>query len=438
VTRPLRVAVLSRAVFPLHGYGGLERHVYDLVRHLAGRGVRVTLITRPPSSPHTTPFEPPFTDMPVDVRFVPYVTFPFAGRRGTTVLDRSTAYPLFGERAGRLAASMARAGDVDLVHGLGASALGYARRRAGLVPFVFNPQGIEEFGATDPGRARLKRWGYWPLQIAVRTCARAADRVIATDRALEPAVRAHLPVPVDRIRVVPNAIDLERGDRLAAAASRLRPREAAGISPDEAVLLSVGRLERNKGFEVLAEALARLARTDRAHAPVASWRWVLLGAGPNRQRLERVIRECGIADRVLLPGRISDEALHAWYEAAALFVHPTLYEGSSLVTLEAMARRRAVVASSAGGLPDKVRPGTNGWLVPPGDVDALAAALREALADPARLAAMGSRSRAIVEEEFAWPAVAGRLLDVYAELVPGPFAGDRGPDAERRGRMGLG
>ncbi len=56
----------------------------------------------------------------------------------------------------------------------------------------------------------------------------------------------------------------------------------------------------------------------------------------------------------MLVGRAEDSDLHAWYEAATLFVHPTLYEGSSLVTLEAMAHRRAVVATSAGGLPDKV------------------------------------------------------------------------------------
>ena len=84
----------------------------------------------------------------------------------------------------------------------------------------------------------------------------------------------------------------------------------------------------------------------------------------------RSIASAGLADRVLLPGRAQDVELHAWYEAATLFVHPTLYEGSSLVTLEAMAHRRAVVASAAGGVPDKVKPGVNGWLVPPGDAAA--------------------------------------------------------------------
>jgi glycosyltransferase involved in cell wall biosynthesis len=120
---------------------------------------------------------------------------------------------------------------------------------------------------------------------------------------------------------------------------------------------------------------------------------------------------------MLLLGRLDDRALHAWYEAATLFVHPTLYEGSSIVTLEAMAHRRAVVASRAGGLPDKVRDGHTGWLVTPGDPRALAAALRLALAEPGRLPEMGLAGRALVDAEFSWTTVTDRLLAVFSELL---------------------
>lgn len=79
--------------------------------------------------------------------------------------------------------------------------------------------------------------------------------------------------------------------------------------------------------------------------------------------LDEHTRESGICGRVTLTGRVDDATLHAWYEAANLFVHPTQYESSSLETLEAMAHGRAVLAKLAGGLPDKVRPGETGWLV---------------------------------------------------------------------------
>ncbi len=412
---PLRVAVLARAVLPSHGYGGLERHVHDLIRHLAKHGVEVTLITRPPADRHREPTAPPTPAR--ETIWVPYRTFPFAGRRGTTVLDRATAYPLFGFRAGRVALRLTAERRADLVHGLGASALGYALARARdpqrTAPFVFNPQGLEEFGGTGQsfGGSRLKRWAYAPLQQAVRTCARAADRVLATDRSLEPTVRARLRVPVERVRLVPNAVDLDDCDALAGPDAGRRARADLGLADGQPLLVSVGRLEANKGFHVLARALAGLGRGD--------WRWVIVGAGPYATTLEHLVAELGIGGQVTFAGRVDERALHAWYEAATLFVHPTLYEGSSLVTLEAMAHRRAVVATTAGGLPDKVHPGVTGWLVEPGDPDALAAAVKSALASPSALTRMGQAGRTLAEAEFSWPAVIPKLLAVYRELVPG-------------------
>jgi glycogen synthase len=412
VTEARRVAVVARSVFPLHGLGGLERSVYDLVRYLARAGVQVTLITRTPQRG-----SPALHERGVVVKDVPYRTFPFAGRRGTTVIDRSTAYPLFGERAGRLAWTLVRDGLVDIVHGFGASVLGYARRRhESTAPLVLNPQGLEEFGATDPSRARLKRAAYLPLRRAVLRCARAADCVIATDRILEPAVVTHLGVDRSRVRVIPNALDLSSLDRLASREDGERVRNEARIDRGDVVLLSVGRLEHNKGFHVLAAALGALAD----HVPrfaQGRWTWVLLGDGPYRRSLEAATRAASISNRTHMPGRVSERDLHAWYEAADLFVHPSLYEGSSLVTLEAMAHRRAVVATNAGGLPDKVRPGVNGWIVTAGDTSALAAAISGAIGQIDRFPVMGAAARTIVEQEFSWTVAGAEVLRLYDELL---------------------
>ena len=420
----LHVLLLARAVFPMHGSGGLERHMHDLVRHLARRGVRVTLITRPPMVASSDPMEAFGNGQGgVSACFVSYPTFPFAGRRGTTVLDRSTAYLWFGWRVGRLAARLVRAGGIHLVHGLGASSLGYARARRldplGTVPFVFNPQGMEEFGATDPTRARLKRVAYRPLRSAVRACASAADQVIATDRVLLPVVLQSLPVTRARVRLVPNAIALTELDAFANAAAASELRRQLGLGEGEPLLLSVGRIEENKGFQVLVEALARIDTDSGSLAGRSGWRWVLVGDGPYRARLERAVRRAGLADRVVLTGRVDEAELHAWYEAASLFVHPTLYEGSSLVTLEAMAHRLAVIATRAGGLPDKVKPGVNGWLVEPGDADGLVRAIRQALGASSQLRPMGDAGRAIVEREFSWTTATDRLLELYNDILRG-------------------
>jgi glycosyltransferase involved in cell wall biosynthesis len=418
--------VLARVVYPLHGYGGLQRHVYDLVRHLLVRGAHVTLITQPPARdrPQDPEADATLRHERLTLTIVSYRTFPFANRRGTTILDRSTAYLVFGRRAGRVAARLSESGRVDIVHGHGASALGYALARgtpSGRAPFVFNPHGMEEFGATSPARVSLKRIAYWPLRRAVIRCAQAADRVIATDRALVAPVLAHLHVPGTAISVIPNAIDLSDEDAPDAPARADALRRDLGLHPGEVLLLSVGRIEANKGFDVLVRALGALVADGTL--PASGWRWVLVGDGPMRGALVQEIGAEGLDRQAILPGRASIGDLGAWYEAATLFVHPTLYEGSSLVTLEAMAHRRAIVATRAGGLPDKVKPGVNGWLVPPGDADALARAIRDALSDRRRLAAMGAESRAIVEQAFTWPVVTDRLLALYRELLTSPGAG---------------
>jgi len=414
MARPLRVAVVARAVMPLHGLGGLERSVHDLVRHLALRGVAVTLVV-PPGTVRRDSHADPFASPLIRIRHVRYLTFPLANRRGTTILDRSTAYLLYGWRAGRLALALARAGEVDVIHGYGASVLGAARRHVP-VPLVLNPQGLEEFGATTSTPPRLKHVGYAPLRWAVRRVARRADRILATDVALEETVARHLRPRPGQMCTIPNGIDLVAASGLAGPAEGLMMRQRHNLPAGETVLLSVGRLEFNKGFDLLASALARAAAAGSALS-ATGWTWVIVGTGPHRRELEHAVSAHGIARHVHFAGRANEADLHAWYEAASVFVHPTRYEGSSLVTLEAMAHRRPVIASAAGGLPDKVRPGVNGWLVEPNDVEGLATAIADAVTDPARLTEMGARSREIVEREFAWPVLVERQIALYEELL---------------------
>ena len=175
---------------PLHGVGGLERSVHDLVRHLAARGVEVTLIVPPAGQVQRPTTADPFASPHIHIRHVRYLTFPFANRRGTTVLDRSTSYLLYGWRAGRLARSLANEGDVDLVHGFGASVLG-ASDGMMVAP---RPESTGARGVRRDGRlaAPVEAAGYAPLRWAVRHIASRAACIIATDVSLEPTVVRHL------------------------------------------------------------------------------------------------------------------------------------------------------------------------------------------------------------------------------------------------------
>jgi glycosyltransferase involved in cell wall biosynthesis len=384
----MRVALLSRAVFPLHGYGGLERHVAGLEKHLRREGCSVTLYTPPPAAEADPARE--------GTVFVPYRTIPWPRRKGFTILDRDTNYLAWSLRTARRLRSDGRP---DIVQADGGAGFGYALTAdPKSAPLVMHPHGMEEFEAPFPKRAL-----YFPLRAASRFAARRAARVLAPDGSLKKAVLRNLRVDERNVTVMPNAIDLSEVDREVPAVDVRIPR-------DSRVLLSVGRLEANKGFSFLVRALARVPQ---------SFVWLVAGDGPERAKLEERIEREGLSSRTRLLGRVGDDTLHALYERCDLFVHPTLYEGSSMVTLEAMAHGKPVVATRVGGIPDKIVDGENGLLVPPGDADALARAVVEALRDGERLKSWGSRSREVVEARFDWSRRAKELLQLYEEILRG-------------------
>jgi glycogen synthase len=393
----MRVALLSRAAHPLHAPGGLERAVYHLAVHLQAQGVETVLFTRPATREGEFPGE--------------VVTVPYGGRRSGhgRVLDRSLHYPPFAARLGEAAAAMVRAGRVDVVHAQGLTALGYGRLRAKdpalSAPLVMNPQGMEEHKTRG-----LKRLALTRLRSLSREAARLSDRVIATDEATRDEVGRLLRVPPGNVVVLPNGIDPDEIARATPAKPEAVVHRALPDLRDASpVFLSVGRLEAYKGFGDVLRALLRLA----PELP-RRWAWVVVGEGPERRRLARAARKA--PSHVHLVGRAEETLLHALYERADVFVHATRYEGSSLVTLEAMAHGLPVVATRAGGIPDKVTAET-GRLAEPGDVDALAAALCELSRDAGLREALGRRGRERALSAFGWPALARRTIALYEELL---------------------
>jgi glycosyltransferase involved in cell wall biosynthesis len=399
----MRVALVSRAVFPLHGYGGLERHVAALEKYLRRSGVDVTLYTSPPERERDMEQAPSGTregTARVHV-YVPYRIVPWPKRGGFVVLDRDTNYLAWSVRAAR---RLLEDEPVDVVQADGGGGFGYALLAgAERAPLLLHPHGMEEFKAPA-----LKRALYLPLRSATRFAARKAASVLAPDAAMKEEVLRTLDLPEEKVVVVPNAIDLDQVDREVPGIDLSR----FGIPADSRVFLSVSRLESNKGFTVLVRALGRA----RSRLPPGLL-WVLVGEGPERRRIEEEIEREGIGGIARLTGRMTDDELHLLYRRAELFLHPTLYEGSSMVTLEAMAHRKPVVATGVGGIPDKVVPGESGLLVPPADVEALADAVVEASRDGDRLAAWGAEGRRVVEARFSWSRRIQEVLRLYERLA---------------------
>ena len=171
-----------------------------------------------------------------------------------------------------------------------------------------------------------------------------------------------------------------------------------------------------KGVDVLLRAIASL--TD-LHA----LRLVVVGDGPEMATLVALASELGVAGRVEFVGRVSDERLRQEYALASMFVLPAIVdargdtEGLGVVLLEAMNSRIPVIASDAGGIVDIVEHEKTGLLVPPGDVFALAGAIRRLASDGPKAKALGEAGYRRLVERFSWDSIVDRWLAIYDQVL---------------------
>jgi glycosyltransferase involved in cell wall biosynthesis len=187
----------------------------------------------------------------------------------------------------------------------------------------------------------------------------------------------------------------------------------AGPPPDVPRLINIGRLAEQKGQLLLVEAAARVRAQGR------DFEVVVIGDGTFRPALEARIRALGLDGCVTLAGwQTGEQVRHALLGARGL-VLPSFAEGLPVVLMEALALGRPVIATSIAGIPELVRPGENGWLVPAGDADALARAMAELLDTPAeQLARLGRAGTAAVARDHDVRTEARKLINLIARDGP--------------------
>lgn len=227
-------------------------------------------------------------------------------------------------------------------------------------------------------------------------------------------------IPEERIFPVPYAVDNARfrADALKASATREEFRRALGLEPGRPVLLFAAKLIERKRPLQLINAFAKVVDDPSLRRPYL----LFAGDGPLRSRLEAEAKR-------LPPGTVrflgfqQQTELPRCYDLCDAFVLPSGSEAWGLVVNEVMCAGRAVIVSDmVGAAPDLVRPGENGAIFRTDDVDDLARAIRDVLADPERLAAMGRRSLDIIERWSFEEDVAG-LRQALATVCPGKLAG---------------
>jgi mannosyltransferase len=197
-------------------------------------------------------------------------------------------------------------------------------------------------------------------------------------------------------------------DRAAAfAESRLPGRYAIGC---------FGRVRAQKGSDVFVDAMCALLPR------YPDFTAVMVGAIVPEQaafanELKRRIEAAGLQSRIVITGELAIEEVRRWYKRLTIYAFTSRNEGFGLTLIEAMAAGNALVAARAGAAEFVVEDGVTGVLTPPGDVDALAAALEPLMRDPALAVTMGQRARARVEEKFSLDAEASAIADVYRRLI---------------------
>lgn len=238
----------------------------------------------------------------------------------------------------------------------------------------------------------------------VRWLYRQVDAIIAISQAAREGLVSR-GVPRDRIDLVHSGVDVAR---FAGPAGRDdRAREALGVPGGRSVVAIVAQLHRRKGHDVLLQALARLPRDT---APLC----LAAGTGPEGDALLDLARRLGPSVEVRWLGQVA--GVRDVLRAADVVAMPSRAEGLGVAAIEALAAARPVVASAVGGLPEIVRDGLDGLLVPPEDPAALAAALSRCLADAGERDRMGEAGR-LRAEGFSTSSMARGTLEVYQRLL---------------------
>jgi glycosyltransferase involved in cell wall biosynthesis len=247
--------------------------------------------------------------------------------------------------------------------------------------------------------ARFRRWAYQQMDRILNRW--LVDRVIYVSRRVCDEARGLGVVTPTRSQVIPNGIELRASMGEAAPLASI-----PAVTPGVPVLCCVGRLDPQKGIDVLLAALHSL----RSRA----WRLWLVGDGPELENLQGLARQLNLQDQVDFLGFRADVA--ALLQASAIFVLPSRYEAMSLALLEALAAGRPCVVTDVGENAAVIETGVNGLVVPAEDPQRLAAALEQLLADASLRQRMGQAAQRSAAT-FEASAMGRQLQTVYAALL---------------------
>ena len=352
-------------VDPERGFSGGETQVLGLVRELAAAGIDGAVACDPSG------------ELAGRVRAAGVGTVPLRIRRG------------HDPGAGLRLRAILRERRPDVVHF-------HTARALTLAPFV--PRTVirvvtRRMDQPPRGAATYVRWLYRSVDAIIAISGAARDGLVSRG------------VPAGRIALVHSGVEVSRFDGPPGRDERAR--REMDVPAARPVVAIVAQFHRRKGHDVLLRALAKLPPEE---APLC----LAAGTGPEGDALLDLARELGRSGDVRWLGRLDE--VRDVLRAADVVAMPSRAEGLGVAAIEALAAARPVIASAVGGLPEIVHDGVEGLVVPPGDVDALAAALRRLLSDSDLRERMGAAGRAAAAG-FSTAAMARGTVEVYERLL---------------------
>ena len=412
IRRGMKVCLLCYRGNPYCGGQGI--YIHYLSRALRNLGHEVQVLSGPPYPQvvegvelHRLESLNLYETTDSIVAILPRLRYPLNLYEFMAVLAGTFPEPLtFSLRAYRKLRQLRAEQKVDVVHDnqcLGYGLLLMKRLQVPVVATIHHPVPIDRdielaYAPNRRHRFRMKRWySFCTMQGRV---SRRLDRVISVSRVSAEDTERIFQIPREKLRVVHNGID---GDLF-------RRDDSVPKQPNSIITTDSGE-SHIKGVAHLLKALQLL----RGELEV---KLTVVGRGEPNGLHMGLAREYGLEDLVTITGRIGAEELARRYSASEIAVVPSLYEGFGLPAAEAMACELPVIASMAGALPEVVGgDGEAGFLVPPADPAALAAAIKRLFCDEHLRRRMGEAGRRRVERNFTWEQAAKRTVQVYEELL---------------------
>lgn len=313
--------------------------------------------------------------------------------------------PLRDLRAFYALKTLIKRGGYELVHTHTAKA-GFLGRIAassvGVGGIIHTPHGHNLYGYFNPFFTRC-------ISALERYASARCDKIIAqTSLEREELIRSHIARP-EQLTVIPQGVELPLGQQQRGDLRVTETRQALGLIPGDRVVTMIGRLERVKGVEFFLESAVQCCRREKGVT------FLLVGEGSLRQAIRARIVQEGLREKIIMPGWRDD--IGGILSFTDILVLPSLNEAVGMALIEAQGSGVPVIASRTGGIPEILRDGETGLLIPPSDAAALTEAIFTLLHDEQRRRIMGQQARLWVQDRFSVEKMVRATERLYEGLV---------------------